>query len=196
MVILATNFFIWSGLVFAQVNPVFMQQAEDGIPMMRLPDVVIEAKLDPKERRSILHKAEKFNKLRYNVYKVYPYARYASTFLDTLDLELAQIKSKKQRKIYCSQQEKRLFGRYDKEMRDLTISQGRVLFKLIDRETGSTTYSLLKELKGPTSAFMWQCVARLFGNNLKVEYDPEEDALIEEIVLQLENEWANYTVSR
>lgn len=173
-----------------------MQQAEDGIPMMRLPDVVIEAKLDPKERRSILHKAEKFNKLRYNVYKVYPYARYASTFLDTLDLELAQIKSKKQRKIYCSQQEKRLFGRYDKEMRDLTISQGRVLFKLIDRETGSTTYSLLKELKGPTSAFMWQCVARLFGNNLKVEYDPEEDALIEEIVLQLENEWANYTVSR
>jgi len=192
----AASFFSWSGLVFAQVNPVFMQQAEDGIPMMRLPDVVIQAKLNPKERRSILYKAEKFNRLRYNVYKVYPYARYAAGVMDTVEAELALISGKKQRKMYCNLQEKRLFGRYEKEMRDLTVSQGRVLFKLIDRETGSTTYTLLKELKGPTSAFMWQCVARVFGNNLKVEYDPEEDALIEEIVLQLENEWSHSTVSR
>ena len=173
-----------------------MQQAEDGIPMMRLPDVVIQAKLNPRERRSILYKAEKFNRLRYNVYKVYPYARYAAGVMYTVEAELALISGKKQRKLYCNLQEKRLFGRYEKEMRDLTVSQGRVLFKLIDRETGSTTYTLLKELKGPTSAFMWQCVARVFGNNLKVEYDPEEDALIEEIVLQLENEWSHSTVSR
>ena len=77
--------------------------------------------------------------------------------------------------------------RFEKEVRKLTVSQGIILVKLIDRETGRTSYQVIKELKGNVTAFFWQGIARIFGNNLKTEYDPEgEDRVIEDIVLGIE----------
>jgi pyruvate dehydrogenase complex dehydrogenase (E1) component len=73
-------------------------------------------------------------------------------------------------------------------LRKLTFSQGRLLIKLIDRETGDTSYKLIKELKGGFSAFMWQSVARIFGSNLKSEYEMEgDDAMIERIIIMIDN---------
>jgi hypothetical protein len=67
------------------------------------------------------------------------------------------------------------------------MNQGRILIKLIDRETGNTSYDLVKQLRGSFSAFMWQSLARLFGSNLKSEYDPTgEDRLIEVAIKQIE----------
>jgi hypothetical protein len=69
----------------------------------------------------------------------------------------------------------------------LTVTQGRILIKLIDRETGNTSYSLVKELRGSLQAFFWQGLARLFGSNLKSEYDANgQDVQIEAIVQQIE----------
>lgn len=76
---------------------------------------------------------------------------------------------------------------FEDDVKNLTITQGRILLKLIDRETGNTTYLILQDLKGNFSAVFWQTVARVFGSNLKSEYDPKgEDHLIEQIVQMIE----------
>ena len=86
------------------------------------------------------------------------------------------------------QVEKELLDEYEDDLKKLTITQGRILIKLVDRETGATSYELVKELRGSFSAFFWQAFARIFGSTLKAEYDPYgEDRLIEEIVLLIDN---------
>jgi len=76
---------------------------------------------------------------------------------------------------------------FESDLKNLSISQGRILIKLIDRETGNTSYELVKDLRGGFQAFMWQSLARLFGSNLKDQYDAQnEDQLIESIILQIE----------
>ena len=81
-----------------------------------------------------------------------------------------------------------MLDRYKDELKKLTITQGRILIKLIDRETNNTSYYIIKEYRGSFSAFFWQSIARIFGENLKAEYNPEdEDKLIEDIVIRIEN---------
>ena len=76
---------------------------------------------------------------------------------------------------------------FEKDVRHLTVTQGIILVKLIDRETGRTSYQVIKELKGGFTAFFWQGIARIFGNNLKTEYDPaDQDKVMEDIVLGIE----------
>ena len=82
---------------------------------------------------------------------------------------------------------KELKSDFERDLKQLTITQGRILIKLIDRETGNTSYALVKELRGSLQAFFWQGLARLFGTNLKTEFDAAgEDAAIESIVQQIE----------
>ena len=77
---------------------------------------------------------------------------------------------------------------YGPELTNLTITQGRLLIKLIDRETNNTSYDLIKQFRGSFTAFVWQSVARVFGENLKDEYNAnEEDKYIEEILIRIEN---------
>ena len=79
------------------------------------------------------------------------------------------------------------FERED-DIRDMTYSQGRILIKLVDRETSHTSYQLVKHFKGNLSAFFWQGIAKIFQTNLKYEYDPDgTDKWIEEIVARIEN---------
>lgn len=123
-----------------------------------------------------------YNRLDYNIKKVWPYAQFAGQRYAQLQRDLALTaddKKKKQLVDACNAQIKDLFKR---EVENLTISQGEVLIKLIDRQTGNTSYELVKQLKGGLDAFMMQSIARLFGHNLKETYDPEEDRDIETIL--------------
>ena len=126
-------------------------------------------------------------RLIYNVKKAYPYAKLAAEKLDEIEYNLSKIKTEKQQRKYIKEAEDQLMDEFEDEVKHLTITQGRILMKLIDRETGDTTYYLLKDLKGNISAVFWQAVARVFGSNLKTNYDPKgEDRLIEQIVLMIE----------
>ena len=76
---------------------------------------------------------------------------------------------------------------YEEELKNLTITQGRILIKLIDRETSKTSYEVVKELRGSFQAAFWQAIARIFGSNLKTEFDPEgEDKMLNEIMIMIE----------
>ena len=129
----------------------------------------------------------KWDKLKRDVKAAYPYAVLAKMKLAEMDSQLVFIKGEKERQKYNEQCEKELTAQFESDMRSLTGTQGRILFKLIDRETGSTTYQLIKQRRGSFSAFMWQSVAFVFGNNLKAEYDPTgEDKGIEDAVRFIE----------
>jgi len=130
----------------------------------------------------------RYRRLIRNVKKAYPYAKLAKKKLDEIEANFMKLKTEKARKDYIKQVEKEIKYEYEDELKKLTITQGRILIKLIDRETGETSYELVKELRGSFSAFFWQALARLFGSNLKSEFDAQgEDKLINEIVILIEN---------
>lgn len=129
----------------------------------------------------------KYDKLMRNVKKAYPYAVAARDELNNMNANLVGITDPQQREAYIKAYEKQMFRRYEKELRALTISQGRILLKLVDREINNTAFNLIQEYRGDFSAYFWQGIARIFGDNLKSEYDPdEEDMYIEEIVQLIE----------
>jgi len=131
---------------------------------------------------------KRYDKLCRDVKKAYPYAKMASKLLNKFETELISIENEKERKKYYKKAEKELREEFEGELKNLTITQGRILIKLIDRETGETTYDLVKQLRGSFSAFMWQSLARLFGSDLKTNYKADqEDRDIEIIVKQIEN---------
>ena len=129
----------------------------------------------------------KYERLVYNLKKVYPYALIVRNKLVLVNSELGNIKNEKERKNYLKKVEKEVFADYEGDIRDMTITQGRLLIKLIDRETQNTSYALIKDYRGKLSAAFWQGIARIFGTNLKEEFDPNgDDALIESIVQEID----------
>ena len=129
-------------------------------------------------------------KLRKKVVAVYPYAQKAKQLLYTYNVELGKIKSKHKRRVYLKKAEAELKKQFEDDIRNMTLSEGMILIKLIDRETSHTSYQLIKDLRGSVSAFFWQNIGRLFSVNLKAEYDPvnnKQDQLIELIVQQIES---------
>jgi hypothetical protein len=131
---------------------------------------------------------EQWTRVKFNVKKVYPYAIIAAAKLKEYDKVLEKIEDKHYRKVFLKVCEKDLRTQFEDELKGLTVSQGKVLMKLIDRETGKTTYELVKQLRGSFQAVMWQTLARLFGNSMKVEYDPVvEDIMIERAVKLVES---------
>ncbi len=129
-----------------------------------------------------------WEKLVRNVKKVYPYARLAGIKFQEYEYLILTSRSDKERKNYINRLEKELTNQYADELEKLTFTQGKILFKLIDRETGNSSYDLVKELKGKFMAFFWNSFARIFGYNLKEKYDPYgKDANIEQIVVLIEN---------
>ena len=129
----------------------------------------------------------RYTRLIYNIKQAYPWAKLAGEKLAKMEAEMLKLKTEKEQKEYIKSIEKELLDEYTDDLKKLTITQGRILIKLVDRETGDTSYELVRELRGQFSAIFWQALARLFGSNLKSEYDPgEEDRLIEEIVLLIE----------
>ncbi|SHG21291.1 DUF4294 domain-containing protein [Pedobacter caeni] len=154
---------------------------EDGemIPWMPLKEVVIYGYRifkSPEERAA-------YNRLRYNVMKVMPYALYAKRRYEQLEKDLAVAEDKKLQKKLVKQCDKEIKDMFNREIKELTISQGQILTKLIDRELGRTTYDIVKETKGGITAFLYQSVARVVGHNLKSKYNASEERDIESIIL-------------
>jgi hypothetical protein len=129
-----------------------------------------------------------FWKYVYKVRKVYPYAKRANELLKKYEPEYLGLKKQRDRRKLIKKVEDELLAQYKEDMKKMTISEGRILIKLIDRETGRTSFAIIKDFRGGVSAFFWQTLAKLFGNDLKSEYDAEgEDRLIEEIVGMIES---------
>lgn len=131
---------------------------------------------------------EQWTRIKFNVKKVYPYAIIAAAKLKEYDKALAKIHDEDLKKAFIKACEKDLRGEFEDQLKALTVSQGKILMKLIDRETERTTYDIVKQLRGSFQAAMWQAVARIFGHNMKVEYDAQtEDVLIERAVKLVES---------
>jgi hypothetical protein len=129
----------------------------------------------------------KYERLVYNLKRVYPYAIVVRNRLAEVNAEMVNLKTDQERKEYIKRVEKDVFAKYEGDMREMTISQGRLLIKLIDRETLNTSYILIRDYRGKFAAAFWQGIARIFGTNLKEQYDPlGEDALIESIINEIE----------
>jgi hypothetical protein len=149
------------------------------IPWIALHEVVIYANRifkSPAERTA-------YNRLRYNVMKVMPYALYAKRRYEQLEKDIALTTEKKQQKALVKQCDKEIKEMFNREIKELTITQGQILTKLIDREVGRTTYDIVKETKGGFTAFLYQSVARVVGHNLKSTYNPQEERDIESIII-------------
>lgn len=147
-------------------------------------DVWIYADYTYKNRRQY----EAWTRTKYNVKKVYPYAILAAARLKEYNRELEKLTTENERAVYLKAIEKALRKEFEAPLKDLTESQGQILLKLIDRETGHTSYELVKTLRGNFQAFMWQSLARLFGSNMKRKYDAQgEDQMIERAITLIEN---------
>ena len=132
----------------------------------------------------------RYSRLVRKLRKVYPFAREAVVELQKYNELYENADNERDKRKYVRKVEKELFRRHEDELKKLTISEGRYLILLIDRETGNTSYSIIKELKGGLPALFWQGVARIFSNDLKEEYDPHyKHFVIEQIVLMLEKEY-------
>lgn len=149
----------------------------DTILMVYLPEVDI----DLMGRYYEITDSRHGRRLVSNVRKVYPYAKLASDKLKEFDTMLAGIDSESERHRMMKQAEKELSDQYTEELKKLTFSQGAILIRLIDRETGNTSYKLVQELRGKLRAFFYQGFARLWGYNLKSEFDPKNNKEDEEI---------------
>lgn len=164
-----------------------LQKVErDGVT---LPEVEIkEVIVSPHPKFPKKSDFRKYERLVYNLKRVYPYALIVRSKLYSVNQDLMDFQSEKERKEYIKRVEKDVFAQYEGDMRQMTITQGRLLIKLIDRETQNTSYTLIKDYRGKLAAAFWQGIARIFGTNLKEQYDPYgEDALIESIILEIES---------
>lgn len=153
------------------------------LPEVEIKEVTVYAHPDFPKKSDF----RKYERLVYNLKKVYPYALLVRTRLSQVDAEMTNYKTDRDRREYLKKVEKEVFAEYEGDIRDMTITQGRLLIKLIDRETQNTSYVLIKDYRGKFAAAFWQGIARLFGTNLKEEYDPKgEDALIESILVEID----------
>lgn len=138
---------------------------------------------------------KKFRHILYHVRKVYPYAKLAGKLMEAYNDTLLTL-SPKARKEFLKKAEKQLIAEFRDDIENMTYTQGIILLKLIDRETGSTSYELIKELRGSFQAFFWQQISRLFDIDLKEGYNPEQDVtdnMIERAVLIIEEENAMWS---
>jgi hypothetical protein len=154
----------------------------DTIPSITLRIVEVVDKLPKKFRKQ----REQWTRLRNAVYVTYPYAKAAARILKDVSAHLATLHDKRDRKAYLTTIEKQMKAQFGDKLENLSVYQGKILMKLINRETGENCYEIIKELKGGFSARVWQTVAFFFGGNLKSEYDRDEDKDIEAIVQEIE----------
>jgi len=140
--------------------------------------------------RKFANKRQQQNYSRYvaKVKKVYPVAVEAKLLLEKYEPQYYALESQRERRKLMKNLEKELLDKHKEELKKWSISDGTMLLKLINRETHRTAYSIIKDFRGDVSAMFWQGIARLFKNNLKDGYSPEEeDKMLEEIVRKIES---------
>lgn len=132
----------------------------------------------------------KYKKLVRDVKKAYPYAKIAGQRIKEYNDLLAEKKNRERKKL-MKEAERNLKYEFKKDLENLTVSQGKILMKLIDRETGNSSYDLVKEYRGRITAFFWQSFAVIYDDdlNMKVRYDKEgDDRMIEEIIQMIDRQ--------
>ena len=175
--------------VFAQqnVNDTIVSYAViyngDTIEAKTLQDLPFYSHLTEQQMRD----RAKWTRLRNAVYVTYPYAKRAGAVMNDINSQLVRFDSKEDRKKYIQTREKELKKEFTDPLTNLSIYQGKVLMKLINRETGNNCYEIIKEYKGAFTARFYQTVAFFFSSNLKQPYDKSgEDAEMEKIVKEVE----------
>lgn len=152
------------------------------VPWFPIQEVIITRKREFKSEEERIN----YLRLRRNILRVLPYAIYAQNKYDQLDRDLVLAESKKEQRRLIKTCESEIKLKFSTEVKNLTVSQGKLLIKLIERQTGNTSYELLKDLKGGLTATIYQGIAGIFGHNLKSTYDPQEDYEIENIIREFE----------
>ena len=192
MLLISTIALLLSGTVNAQKKQdaqnagiVMIAEVFDGdtFPVQYLPHVLVV------DQKRFVSKREKkqWNRTIYNVKKVYPYAKLAGQLLNKYQVPLDTITNDRERKKYFRMIEDELRVEFDDDIRKMTTTQGRILIKLVDRETHNTSYEIVQEFRGNITAFFWQGLSRMFGHDLKALYDPYgEDKEIESIIQLIE----------
>ncbi len=179
--------------IYSQENPIYVVEGDTlKNQFIPLKEVVVIPELKFYSYKDYVD----YYNLKRKTIKVYPYARLASERLLKLNDRLNGIKSKRGKRKYTKRVEKFLEQEFKEELKKLTRSEGRILIKLIHRETGSTAYSLVKTLRTGWKAFIYQTTAKMFEIDLKKEYNPSnnsEDYKIENIVLR---EFANSSFNK
>ncbi len=148
---------------------------------------LIEITVFPEREFKNARQERRYGRFVDKVKKVYPYARLAGEMLDEYEPKYLELETDKERRKLMKDLEQQLLDEYKDDMKKMTLSEGRILLKLIDRETSRTSFALIKDFRGGVSATFWQGIARLFGSNLKSEYEPQgEDRMLEEVVRLIE----------
>ena len=155
----------------------------DTIPVIELSPVSVTAQREFGSR----WEAYRYNRTVRNVKVAYPYAKLAGHMFREYSRQLMELDTERERREFIREAEDEIRENFEDDLKRLTFSQGLILIKLIDRETDHTSYHILKEFRGAFSAVFWQSLGRIFGYNLREEYDPYgEDRQIEEIVQLIE----------
>ena len=138
----------------------------------------------PKKTFASEKEKTQYDKLKHNFLKVYPYALEISKTYRNVEDSLSYFPSNAARKKYIKKRETEIYDYYKPKLINFTISQSVLLVKLLDRETGSSAYNIIEDLRGSIRATFWQGFALVLGNNLKKEYDSNgKDREIEELVI-------------
>jgi len=153
----------------------------DSIPIYQLEQVLVRPLADSTEMA-------RFTKLRRNIKVVLPYAKLAAFKLQLMEDNLRKIEKKKDRRRYVKQVEKSIKKEFMKELQNLTMSQGKLLLKLIHRETGKTTWDIMTNYSGGIETLFWQAMAKTYNTSMKETFDPAHDWEIDFIIKKLELE--------
>ena len=154
-------------------------------------EMVYVSNVSPEKLAKIL---DEYKRLRNAVYVTYPYARTAGSIINDVNAHLKGISSKSERRKYIKSREGDLKKQFSEPLSELSVYQGRVLMKLINRQTGNDCYEIIKEYRGGLNARMYQTVAFVFGSSLRQEYDAAHNSLdrqIENIIQEIDGIWYN-----
>jgi len=162
---------------------------QEWMPYKELENVWV-SKLNEKKLAKFI---EEWTRLRNAVYVTYPYARTAGYLMNDINAHTAQMKTKKERKAYIKTREKELKDQFADPLSQLSVYQGKILMKLINRQTGNNCYEIVKEYRGGVTARLYQTVAFFFGSSLKQDWDTKDkvDRQIENIVKEIDGSWYN-----
>ncbi|MBN2262133.1 MAG: DUF4294 domain-containing protein [Prolixibacteraceae bacterium] len=187
-------FFVWFMLFdsFGQEEPDSIRVVEtDSMIFVRLEQVDVY----PRTGRKLNYR--RYSRMVEKIRKVYPFAIAAANELEIYNQKFENAESEREKRKYVKHVEKDLFAQHENELKRFTITEGRYLMLLIDRETGNTSYSIIKEVKGGLPAVFWQGIAKIFNNDLKEEYDPQyKHYVVEQIVLMIEQEYKQNAVKQ
>ena len=171
------------------VVPAIMYQNE--IVNYKEEPMVWISKLSPDKLAKFI---EEWTRLRNAVYVVYPYARIAGATINDINKSLENVSTRVERKVYIKTREKELKKEFSDPLSNLSVYQGKILMKLINRQTGNNCYQIIKEYKGGLNARLYQTVAWFVGGSLKQDWDIAEnkiDRQIENIVKEIDGTWYN-----